>query len=556
MPRIARFTIASIAELTRQLRFAPAETRAKQMDAAELLASEIDPDQLYPEDFVIFRITGYRPQRMENPAVLVGDALLGDLVNFIQHLSDELQLPAGYRSRQAVPLEEVAQRLNVSLKTVQRYRRRGLICHYVQFSANDKRLSCFEDALARFINGHKETVKQASAFSRIDNSVAEKIIGEARDMRHMRKLSLNVVARKLATKHNRAHETVRLMLRKHDRSSDDPIFAERGPLTERDSRLLHRAWAWGVPVAVMADRFGRTTTTIHRAINRRRGQLLCNLNLSYVKLPTFSRDDAAQVILSVPAVREGLDRTLPNDDALAFIDAAHEYHEAPETEVGLLAAYNFLKRRAVAGMHRFDDWPRTSDLDRVETDLRWASRLKRRLLCIGVKTALSRVEQNLHRPLREQPADRVIAAIRTAVQIVGSVIETLDPSKDQQLARVTAYSTDRALARDDRLLEKPGRAAARHDAQIAVVDLFRAVAPWETFLNSRERLKTHLATLDAPAQELLALRYGWTGCAPCTIAELAQRTGARPATIARRLTAIERQLLAAMHSEKNSPAER
>ena len=68
MPRTARFKIAAIQELLRQLEYAPAETRRRQMDAAEALIADLDPHQNYPEDFIIFRITGYRPDRAEEQA--------------------------------------------------------------------------------------------------------------------------------------------------------------------------------------------------------------------------------------------------------------------------------------------------------------------------------------------------------------------------------------------------------------------------------------------------------------------------------------------------------
>ena len=69
MPRVARFRTTAIGELCRQLMYAPAEARRRHLDAAERLVAEIEPGQIYPQDFVIFRITGYRPDRSEAPAV-------------------------------------------------------------------------------------------------------------------------------------------------------------------------------------------------------------------------------------------------------------------------------------------------------------------------------------------------------------------------------------------------------------------------------------------------------------------------------------------------------
>lgn len=540
MPRIGRFTLDSIAELCRQLRYAPPETRAKQMDAAETFAAEVEQDQLYPEDFVIFRITGYRPQGMENPALLVGEALVADLAGFVQHLSDGLDLPPDYRNRSAIGLDAVAQRLDVSSKTLQRYRKRGLICHYILFAEGDQRLACFEDALDRFIDTHQKQIERAREFSRVSEIDAQQVISEARSLRKKRAVSLNQAARTLARKHRWAHETIRMLLRRHDRRSAEPIFTERGPLTERDGRLLHRAWRMGVPIAHMAERFGRTSTSIHRAINRRRGEMLRTFPLEHVELPTYQRDDAADVILGVPAVREGLDRLLPQDDAFALLAETKSMKPQRETGIALIAAYNFLKRRARAGIASFNEWPKARELDAVETDLRWASHIKRRLASLGLPVALGRIEQHLHRPLVELPAERIVTAIEVATAIVSDVIETLNPSKRQQLARVVGYAADRALARDGRLVQSAGKASALHSGgTLAMRDPFRNLTPWESALQPRKSLRDRISKeRDALTRSLFVQHYGLDGSAPRTIAELAKSAGKSHAAIARRIQSI------------------
>src|SRR5690349_1346250 len=127
MARTPRFKIAAIAELFRQLEYAPPETRSRQMDATERLIADIDPQQNYPEDFITYRITGYRSDRADEPSTLVGEALLPDLVNLVLLLSKGLRLPRDFANRRALSLGETAARLNVSTKSVQRYRQRGLV---------------------------------------------------------------------------------------------------------------------------------------------------------------------------------------------------------------------------------------------------------------------------------------------------------------------------------------------------------------------------------------------------------------------------------------------
>src|SRR5437868_12737498 len=131
MPRAARFKIAAVKDLLRQLEYAPAEVRRRQMDAAERLIGDIDPTQNYPQDFIVFRVTGYRPDAHDEPVTFVGEALLPDLVNLVQVLSENLELPERDERGTALAMDEIAKQLRVSEKTLQRYRKRGLVCHYV-----------------------------------------------------------------------------------------------------------------------------------------------------------------------------------------------------------------------------------------------------------------------------------------------------------------------------------------------------------------------------------------------------------------------------------------
>src|SRR5688572_161940 len=112
MPRIARFKIGVIEELLRQLEYAPAETRRRQMENAEKLIADIDPQQNFPEDFIIFRLTGYRSDRNDEPVTLVGQALLPDLVNLVQVLSETLEIEPSYAGRTALTMEQVASRMH------------------------------------------------------------------------------------------------------------------------------------------------------------------------------------------------------------------------------------------------------------------------------------------------------------------------------------------------------------------------------------------------------------------------------------------------------------
>jgi RNA polymerase primary sigma factor len=526
MPRVPRFKIAAVAELFRQMEYAPAETRHRQMEATEALVEMIDPALNYPEEFITYRVTGYRPDRGEEPVTFVGEALLPDLVNLVQLLSATLDLPPERGGQPAVPLEEIPARLNISLKTVQRYRKQGLLCHYITHGNGAKKLACYTQVLEQFAQKHKARIAKAAAFTRVGEDAEERIIEQARLLRNSLALSLHETATQLSGQFGRARETIRMMLRRHDRTAAQPIFTSRGPLTDREEQIIWRAWRRGVKPGEIARRFGRTRPAIHRAVNRVRIAMLRSVELTFIHLPTFDLPDAAQVVLAAPSANAGLRDCLPDEDALRLLQAVNAAKPLDErTEDGLLAAYNLLKMQFGSAIAQVQDTPDSEMLDQVETKLRWAGMLKRRLCSMGLPTAIRRIDHHLNRPLLEQPVERIVEMIRLATDVAQRTVEGIDPSRGQRLERMCAFAMDRELAQRD-LSRIGGRAAARHSARsIPLDELMEAFLPWETWLIPGRAMLKHTADLPSPMREAISLRYGVDGSPPRTIAEVAGQLG-------------------------------
>jgi hypothetical protein len=548
MARSPQFRIPAVADLFAQLRYAPPETRLRQMENAEQLAAEVGPAQTYPRDYVVFRITGYREGGAGDPINLAGEALIGDLAAFVQRISRSVSVPSSHGGRIAIPLADLPDRLNVSERTLKRYRRQGLICHYVDFNAEKKRLACFSDSLERFLKLHGQQVARAASFTRVDETVEQRMIDEARSLRRDARLTLNGAAQVLAAQYDRARETVRGILRRHDRDSERPIFSDRGPLSPHERAIIGRASRCGVSPERLKDRFGRTATTIQRAVNEDRAIFLRSLHLSFVTLPTFEMDDAERIILSHRSVTTTLNELLPVTFALPFIKAAKAgLAHSTGDEDAMIGAYNFLKRQSAAKLKRSGLSPTAGMLDEIETHLRWATLLKRRLVCFAFRTAVIAIERNLHRPLDVQPTETIASMLRLATEVVSRSIETIDPSQGQSLEKVCAFSMDRALAALSPAAPGETRAAARHEADsILLGDLLGSLTPWQTRLSLRPDHAARLSVLNGAAiagtkssdvslRELVELRYGLTGGQPLSLTELARRFNSTPTHVARRL---------------------
>jgi hypothetical protein len=532
--------VAEIQELGQQLMYAPAETRRRQMDAAERLLEEVDPRRLYPADFVIYRVTGYRTDRGAEPVTIVGEALVADLITLIQRLSDSLDLPADDRGRRAIPFDELPQRLSVSVKSLQRYRRQGLVCHYVVFADGSRRLACFEDRLKRFVDGHGPKLRRAAAFSRLGSDEHGTVLEEARELRRAG-LSLNAAARELALRHGRAHETMRMLLRRHDRRSGAPIFSDPGPLTPRDEAIIYRAARFGVRPALLAGRFRKSRASIHRAINRRRAEVLRRLDLAWVELPTMDLPDAQTVILSAPAAAGGAHVEGFGGDALLLIERCRGEHEPPvDQEHGLIAALNLLARRAARAIAGLGERPGSEALDVIETDLRRAAILRRRLVRLGLPAALRAVEQALGRPLWTQPAERIETLMRRAVEVTDRCVGSIDPGRGQRLWHLCGFAMSKAMAALG--AAPPGRAARRHrPGSVRLPDLMNGLIPWSS-LELRLDLVPLVPHLPPRGRALVEARYGLAGERPLSLAELARRTGSSAGAVAAALARAEAML--------------
>lgn len=546
MARQPRFRIASIENLFRQMKVVSSATRRREMDAAEQLISEIEAGGAYPLDYVVFRVTGYKAPPSDEPVILPGAALIGDLVALVQRLSASLELPVEEFQRTPVMVDDVAARLNVSIKTIQRYRRQGLVCHEVRIGG-DARLVCFEDALARFLKREPEKTAKAAKLTRIPATIESAMIATARELHEKKKLSLNEAAARIAAEHDRAHETVRGVLKRYDRRAEQPIFAERGALSERDQRAILRAAERGIEPSAIARRFDRSTKVIHRNVLRMRGDRLRRIDLQYITLPTFARADAEGVLLSPAIVRRGLDEPSVPGDAIALLERFDGLQLDEAGEDALTAGYNILKRRAKKLIDGLPDAPSAVDVDRIETDLRWAALLKRKLTAYGAAAGLERAEQFLHRSLTAEPRESIVWHIRLASEVAARTIESLDPQKNQRLGRMCGFAMERALSASDRDTGI-SRAAARHAPDsLPMEDPLTRLCPWQAWLEVPASWRAQRKGIKSEAARIVSMHYGWAGEAPRTCAEIAEETGKTPSavtnTIRRALARMRRAAL-------------
>ena len=195
MPRRSKraFQCQALADLTRQLLYAPAQRQTEQVRRAERLHDELDPTINYPLEYVVYRITRYRAQK-ESDTLLVGQAILPDLRLMIDRLTYSLEMS----SDTADPIEtgaQLGQRLHVSTKTLSRWRDLGLRWRW--FLPADGKSKCVgytHKAVEHFLARHGERVDRAAHFSHVDPDTRTRLLERARRIAQAVDVTLNQVA--------------------------------------------------------------------------------------------------------------------------------------------------------------------------------------------------------------------------------------------------------------------------------------------------------------------------------------------------------------------------
>ena len=256
------------------------------------------------------------------------------------------------------------------------------------------------------------------------------------------------------------------------------------------------------------------------------------------------RAEAHEVILAAPAVTTGLPGGpivhASGDELVAM--AAGLAALTSRDEEALLAAFNFLKRRAASGIAALGPNVRSDALDRIETDLRWLAMLKRRLNLAALPAAMKRVEHVLHRHLDQLPRERLNEVTAMAIRVAGDAVEEVDPSRGQRLQRLAAFLMDRELAR---LPPEgvPRKAMQRHGSpRLVRPPAHQFSCEGEPWLALRMDLATHIEQLDEPTGKAMTQRYGVDGNRPRTIQEISAAISLTPLRTARLVQAATRRL--------------
>jgi RNA polymerase sigma factor (sigma-70 family) len=394
---VSTFKNPALMQLTdQQVRFAPPARRLEQLARAEKLLAEIDPAKAYPYQYVVFRVTDFRPDSYPD-LMIPGPDLEHDLYLMIAAFARKAPaVPVEAVPEPVLTLEQISSRLNVSPKTIRRWRDRGLVGRRVLCNGRSQ-VGFLQSVVDRFVAANAERVEKGRRFSQLSEAEKEDILRRAKRLARVGTGTLTEVSRRIARRLGRSAETVRYTIRNFDRAHPEQALfpTVTGPLDAPTKQLICSSYRRGIPVETLARRFHRTPSAVYRILNEARAQRLLDQPLEYIHHESFDTPGVEVAILAPMPGREEYEAQKRNlkvpKDAPPELASLYEWPLlSREQEQHLFRKMNFLKHRANQLRAKLDpSRARIQDLQRIEDLQAESGRIKEQLINCNMRLVVS-----------------------------------------------------------------------------------------------------------------------------------------------------------------------
>ena len=554
---MAKFRIDHLAALARQLEFTPTEARAAQVAAAEQLLHSIEPGKAYPLDFITFKITGFHPKNTQLEE-LAGIALQHDLGLLVERISETLDVRTTSLSEPVLMIEDVTQRFNVTSKTIQRWRRRGLPARRFVFPDGKRRVGFLISSVERFFATHRDQVARGTNFSQVDDQERDEILRRARRLATQCQCCVNEISRRIARKLNRSPATILHTIRKHDQENPaQAIFVEApAPISDDERVRLARLYRRGVAIKVLAKRTCRPRSAVYRVLLEERIAKLNRRKVKFIDDELYHQADAEMIVETLAKEHDTIDVSparsssswslpdelrMPRDVPSAIASLCSAPLLTPARERALFLKFNYHKMRFVTARRRLEpDFARVRDLNLLEGHLRRAAETKNLILRSNLRLVVSIARKHL------RPGLSLMELVSDGTMTLMRAIESFDTHRGNKFSTYATLALMKGFARSvPQMLAVQSRGRGQQGEEFAFeIPDRRATAAADRFL-AREEVGQLLQRLDSRERDVVRGHFGLGESAPATYDQLAQRLGLSK----ERVRQIERVALAKLRGE-------
>jgi RNA polymerase sigma factor (sigma-70 family) len=527
---MAAFRIQQVAELARQMAFTPADTRLAQLAGAEDLLLTVESGRAYPFDFIVFKITGYHPKSV-SPDLLTGMALQHDLGLLIERVSETLNLRARDIAEPVLQIDDVCERFNVTSKTIQRWRRRGLPGRRFIFSDRKRRVGFLLSSVERFLSLHREQVAVAGNFSQVSEEEKQNIIARAKRLAVHCGCCRNEITRRIARRFMRSPLTILHTLKKHDSEHPDdavlPLATEPIPDAER-IRIL-KAFRNGVAIGTLAQRACRPKTAIYRVLIEERVAKINRRKVKFIDDQLYHQDGAEGLVNDLVSQQtiqpspKGEDIRVPRDLPPYLAELYRTPLLTPAKERAMFLKLNFHKFQFAQARRKLDpQFAKSRALHELENHLRKAIETKNAIVRANLRLVVSVARKHLRTglSLMELVSDGNLTLMRA--------VDSFDVHKGYRFSTYATFALMKGFARSVPLMRAAaaGTVGTEDDLLLQVADQSIAC---DRALTARDELQTLLRRLDARERDVILSHYGISteGAAqqPLSYEELGERLG-------------------------------
>jgi RNA polymerase sigma factor (sigma-70 family) len=491
-----------------------ARLRKGYIDAAETLLHVVEAGELYPYEFVVYRLTGFRGggQNVQQP--LSGKSLRADLLTLMLDLCDSFDLHPSDYLQPVFDIPALARRFSVSAKTIQRWRRYGLPARRLVYGDGKRRVAFLESSVQWFVQNRAGMIHRSVRFTQMTESQRADILRRARRMASFTRCTLSEVAHRIARRIGRAVETIRYTIRRHDLDHPDEAIFPRmaGPLHDEEKTVIYRSFLRGVTAPVLAKQYRRTRGSIYRIINEARAHQLINRPIGFMPSPQFAQLNADAMFLSdaaAPAPRERSRTTSPGrppDDLPPYLKSLYEVPLLDAAgEKRLFARYNYLKYKADKLRKQINPRTvRTELLRQVESLLVQANVVKNQIIRANLRLVVSIAKKHVGgaQSLFELISDGNVSLMRA--------VEKFDYGRGNRFSTYASWAIMRSFARSvprERYLMD--RFSTGQEEVLDIASALRAYDSDELRLPElRESLDVVLAHLSPLERSILVEHYG------------------------------------------------
>ena len=528
----AEFRIPALKELAeQQTRYAPTVRRQAQLEAASKLLAEIEPNKSYPYQYVCYRITDYRSEAY--PELLIsGTDLRHDLELLIRRLERSLPtVPVEQTVEPMLTLEEVSRRLNVSTKTISRWRLKGLVARRIKINGRSQ-LGFPLSALERFVAEHRELVERGARFSHLSEAEKEEILRLARQYKE-EGLSLTEISRRISDRLHRSPEAIRYTIKNFDREHPElALFPHSSPLDLDSKRGIALTMTHHLmrdqTVETLAKRHGRSRSTMYRIVNEMRLRELLRTPIDYIYNPEFDDPSKeAEILAEMPGLAEFEAKRAaktPPKDMPAYMAHLYEWPLLTrEQEQHIFRKMNFLKYK----LHKFlqslePTKVRACDLQYIEDLKQEIKKCRDLLINCNQRLVYAQAKQRL------APGESIDDLVSDGNLSLMRAVEKFDYSRGNKFSTYATWAIMKNFARSipdektrrqrfvtghDELFET--QADTRSDEQEAIATADAA----------RDRINRLLEHLDPRTREVIRMRAGLDGHEEMTLEQIGQHFG-------------------------------